>query len=77
MLLIHQSSDPTTGGAKHRYHCAIESLDKNYNEDTIKQERKGCLWDASNEMMYGAIIDAKESWTSVSAARFLIGFPVR
>jgi hypothetical protein len=74
LLLINQSSDPTTGGAKHRYHCTIESIDK---KDAIKQARKGCLWDAPNEMMHGAIIDAKESWASVSAARVLIGFPAR
>jgi hypothetical protein len=75
LLLINQSSDPTTGGANHRYHCAIESLDKKYNEDAIKQARKGCLWDAPNEMMRGAIIDTKES--SFFVARSLIGFLAR
>jgi hypothetical protein len=75
--LINQSLDLTTGGATHRYRCVIEPLDKKYNGGAIKQARKGCLWDAPHEMMHGAIVDAKESWKSVSAARFLIKFPAR
>jgi hypothetical protein len=63
--------------SNHRHRCAIESLNKKYNEDAIKQARKGCLCDAPNEMMHGAINDANESWKSVSAARFVIGFPAR
>jgi hypothetical protein len=75
LFLINQSSDPTTGGAKHRYRCVIESLDKKYNEDAIKQARKGCLWDAPNEMMHGAIIDAKDSWPFIFSKILLLAVP--
>jgi hypothetical protein len=52
-----------------------ESLDRKYSEDAIKHVRKGCLWDAPNEMVHGAIIDTEDSWKYVSAAKFLIRFP--